>query len=111
MPLEKSPAFQFYPQDFLADDKVMAMTAEARGVYIVLLCHCWLSGSIPKDPEILQRLAQWQPANQDEPSRQQWEKCWSMVGRCFVTDGAPSGCYVNQRIEREREKQAVFRAI
>jgi hypothetical protein len=43
MAREQSPAFQFYPQDFLSDDKVMAMNAAARGVYIVLLCHCWLN--------------------------------------------------------------------
>jgi hypothetical protein len=34
---EKSPAFQFYPKDFLSDSKAMIMPSEARGIYITEL--------------------------------------------------------------------------
>ena len=39
----KSPAFQFYPKDWLADPDVMCMTMAERGVYITLLCYLWES--------------------------------------------------------------------
>jgi uncharacterized protein YdaU (DUF1376 family) len=38
---ETSPAFQFYPTDFLADDAVAMMTNEQVGAYILLLCYAW----------------------------------------------------------------------
>jgi len=53
----KPPAFQFYPQDYLASTRVAEMTLEEEGVYIRLLCYCWSAGSIPKDPERCARLA------------------------------------------------------
>ena len=39
-----SPAFQFYPADYLTDTEWM--TSEEEGVYMRLLCHCW-RGSAP----------------------------------------------------------------
>ncbi len=53
----KAPAFQFYPQDYLASSRVAEMTLEEEGVYIRLLCYCWSTGSIPADPERCARLA------------------------------------------------------
>ena len=47
----KSPAFQFYPADFLSDSKVILMSNEAVGCYIKLICHGWLEGSIPSNDE------------------------------------------------------------
>ena len=52
----KSPAFQFYPGDFLSDENVISMTFEEKGVYIVLLSNCWIQGSIPADPDKIMRL-------------------------------------------------------
>ena len=37
----KRPSFQFYPQDWLSDPNVIAMTAEQRGAYIHLLALIW----------------------------------------------------------------------
>jgi uncharacterized protein YdaU (DUF1376 family) len=48
---EKSPAFQFYPSDFIGDENVLFMSMERRGLYITLLCICWKEGSIPADPD------------------------------------------------------------
>lgn len=61
------PAFQFYPQDFAADSKVEAMSTEAVGAYILLLCKAWREeppGSLPDDDDVLARwsrmsLARW----------------------------------------------------
>jgi len=48
--MNRSPAFQFYPQDWLASAKVAEMTLEEEGAYIRLICYCWMTGSIPADP-------------------------------------------------------------
>jgi uncharacterized protein YdaU (DUF1376 family) len=52
--------FPFYPGDFARD--TMHLTAEETGVYLRLLCHQWVKGSIPEDPARLQRITQ---ANQE----------------------------------------------
>ncbi len=41
-----SPAFQFYPKDWLTDIKVILMNPTQRGGYIQLLCHMWLSDDL-----------------------------------------------------------------
>lgn len=97
--INKAPAFQFYPQDYLACDKVAQMSLEEEGAYIRLLCYCWNVGSIPKD----------------------LERCARLVGKgCSIetarfVQGAFNECstdperMVHKRIEKEREKQRLFR--
>ena len=111
MPREQSPAFQFYPADFLADHNVVMMSAEARGVYISLLCHCWINGSVPNEPEQLQRLGGWSPHICRQNLAGQWDKIWLSIQPCFVTGSANNRQLINPRIERERDKQATFRAM
>ena len=48
---EKSPAFQFYPSDWISDRNVLYMSNEQRGIYIMLVAICWMDGSISADPE------------------------------------------------------------
>ena len=38
--MNKPPAFQFYPKDWL-DFKVTRMRYEAQGIYMRILCHMW----------------------------------------------------------------------
>ena len=45
----KAPAFQFYPKDFLTDDKVLAMSDDILGKYIKLLCIDWLNDGLSKN--------------------------------------------------------------
>src|SRR6185312_11765498 len=52
----KSPAFQFYPNDFLGSGSVAAMTLEEIGAYVLLLCYEWNEGGLPDD---LDRLARY----------------------------------------------------
>jgi len=42
---KKAPAFQFYAADWLTDSSLRMVSAEARGVWIDLLCHSFLSSS------------------------------------------------------------------
>ena len=48
--MNKAPAFQFYPGDYLSSQRVSLMTLEEEGAYIRLLCYCWKHGHIPSDP-------------------------------------------------------------
>ena len=45
----KSPAFQFYAAEFLADENVVLMTNQELGCYMKLMCYCWREGSIPSE--------------------------------------------------------------
>ena len=96
----KSPAFQFYPGDWLSDENVVLMSNAARGLYITLLCHCWLEGSIPADLDKLSKIS--------NEKRKKFEKIWREVESCFSKNG-DTGRYVNNRLERERTKQEYYR--
>ena len=52
----KSPAFQFYPADYLADMQVRLLSWASRGLYIDLLCYCWREGYIPADSSAIAQL-------------------------------------------------------
>lgn len=49
--MAKAPAFQFYAADFLTD--TAEMTDQEVGVYIRLLSHQWINGSLHGDPNRL----------------------------------------------------------
>jgi len=94
----KAPAFQFYPGDFLSDENVISMTFEERGVYITLLCNCWIQGSIPADQDkILKLLPGFAGANLPK-----------IVMDRFKKDPENLGRLVNNRLEKEREKQSDY---
>src|SRR6266849_1461936 len=60
LPQNQTPAFQWYPRDWLTSRAVMKMSPSQRSYYFDLLCHAWLSdrpGFIPNDPDLLWRLA------------------------------------------------------
>ncbi len=99
---EKRPAFQFYPKDFLSDVRVMHMSNTERGIYITLLCICWLEETIPGDIATLSKLARARP--------DRFTKMWSAsLQKCFcMTD---DGNYRHKRLDEERAKQGVFRQI
>lgn len=50
-----SPAFQFYPQDFLVG--CADMSAEEVGGYIRLLCYQWTKGSLPNNNKKLMQMS------------------------------------------------------
>jgi len=95
--MNKPPAFQFYPKDFIVDDKVAVMNMEARGVYITLLCFCWNNNGLTNDQEELKEMC-GNPEN--------WEKIWKKVGKCFHEN---NGKLYNKRLDKERKKQEFWR--
>ena len=98
MAAEKSPAFQFYPREFLSDGNVSGMSLHERGAYITLICICWNDGSLPTATERL--------ANMVGTPHRQFLKFWPVIRACFVER---DGRYVHPRLEREREKQDIYR--
>jgi len=101
LPINKPPAFQFYPKDFLSDLNVQCMDAEARGIYITLLCNCWIENSIPNNPDIIEPLLN-RGSTDVEHKANQWEK----IRRCFYEK---KGRLFHKRLEVERDKQKKFK--
>lgn len=89
----RSPAFQFYADDFLAGTLVMDQADV--GAYIRLLCHQWSRGSIPAEAEKQQRLAGGSVSA-------------DVLAKFRLQ---PDGRLVNERMEQERQKQAAYREM
>lgn len=96
--MEKSPAFQWYPKDFLTDENVDVMSLEQRGAYITLLSKCWIEGSLPMEQTKLKAMC-------NHPSN--WDSIWEGLTPCFVENG--QGRLINSRLEKERKKQKEWR--
>lgn len=75
---DRPPAFQFYCRDFLASEKVQAMTDKEFRAYVNLLAQAWLStpvGTLPDDDRILASLSR--------VGRQGWKAVQQAVRACF----------------------------
>lgn len=97
----RSPAFQFYPKDFLTHATQAGMSLAEAGAYIRLLCHCWRNGGIPDEPDRLARMIGATP--------REMKAVWPTVRRCFETHPSDPGMLVQPRLEEESQKQAEFR--
>lgn len=89
----KSPAFQFYVQDFLMG--TLEFTAEQVGGYIRLLCHQWDKESLPDDDKKLIHLSGMRA------------KALVMVKAKFVK--CDDGFLRNLRMEKVRQEQKDYR--
>lgn len=98
---DRSPAFRFYASDWLADVNVCRMRSEEKGLYIDLLCHCWLEGSLPDDVEDLAMLTRIGTAK--------FSRAWERVLRDRFFKG-DDGRLRHERLECERAKQAEYAA-
>lgn len=95
----KSPAFQFYPKDFLSSSKVQRMSLTEVGIYIILLSRAWLDGGLPTDVAEIAKLVRLPAAR--------FGKIWrGALSEAFVERG---GRLVNLRLDRERKIQADYR--
>jgi hypothetical protein len=72
----KSPAFQFYANDFATG--TADLSAEEVGIYIRLLCAQWDKGSIPGELDMLSRIARVPLARM--------RKAWVMLRAKFIAD-------------------------
>lgn len=93
-----SPAFQFYPKDFLA--VVMTWKADERGAYISLMSKCWVDGSLPNDPAELADIAAM--------SRGRFDAVWqSRLAKRFRV--LEDGQLVEVELEKRQREQAEYR--
>src|SRR3990167_1578952 len=99
MAAESSPAFQFYPKDFLTDGNVAVMSLEERGAYITLLCLCWQECSLPNDTKRLAQIV-------GVPQRI-FLRIWPAIKVCFTQ--RDDGRFIQGRLEKERAKQDAYR--
>lgn len=93
----KAPAFQFYPKDFLTDEKVLLMTNEEIGVYISLLCIDWLNDGLHAD------------SFNDYDPYLKLNGGSRLVRSCFDIHPDKEGYLTNNRLQKEREKQREWR--
>lgn len=101
--MSKSPAFQFYPADWLSSPKIQLMNAEQEGGYIRLLCYCWSDKdcSLPDDDVVLSKLSRLNEG---------WFNGGStMVRECFILHPTKIGFLTNERLLKEREKQKLWK--
>lgn len=76
--IEKPPYFPLYVLDLVGDDAVEAMTTEAFGAYMLLLCKAWHQeppGTIPNDDSVLARWSRVSP--------ERWQELRQMVFAAF----------------------------
>lgn len=101
MAVSASPAFQFYPTDFLSDDAVVLMTNEQVGAYVLLLCHAWQRpDGLPAAESSLARLCRC--------TENRFRKnIWPALEKKFHHND--QGRLYNPRLERVRSDQAEFK--
>ena len=103
----KSPAFQFYPKDFLTDDKVLIMNPEIRGLYITLLCVDWIQDGFDPGPNWFRGLTlagfEW---HEDDGAFRETDKAIAQLSGCFVPHPTKEGFVTNPRLLKERAGQA-----
>ena len=95
-----SPAFQFYPRDFLLSRRVNRMSMTERGIYITLLAMCWIDGGISTDLDQVARDLGQKPVK----FRTMWDR--GALRECFTEK---HGRLINVRLEEERRKQNEYR--
>lgn len=94
--MKSSPAFQYYPSDFLSS--TASMTEEEVGVYWRLLSWSWINGPLPAQPERVRRCCSYGGDN--------WASVWATLAPRFTA--TPDGL-INGRLERTREDQEIYR--
>lgn len=99
----RSPAFQFYPADWLSSARVRCMTPEQKGAYIDLLAYQWLDPdcSLPDDDSELAVLSGLGEVG--------WKGSSSTLRGCFKYRSSSPPRIANERLRCELQKQAEWR--
>ncbi len=95
----KAPSFQFYPKQWLGDDKVMLMDWDARGMHLQLMCIAWQQDepcTLPDDDEIIKK---WL----GNPKR--WNELKKQIFRAWKLK---NGRWIQEGLLREYNKQRDF---
>jgi hypothetical protein len=54
--MKTAPAFMMYASDTMADRNYRLMSLEERGLFLSLLCECWVNRAVPTDSSGLAKL-------------------------------------------------------
>ena len=90
--MSKDPWFPTYAQDFISGS-VRLMELDEVGAFWLLLCHEWITGSIPAS-----RKAQARICGTDDATM---NRIWKSIGRKFEPGTEPH-TLTNERMEAER---------
>jgi hypothetical protein len=99
---DKAPAFQWYPKQYLGDDKVLAMDWDARGMHHWLLNISWQQeppGSLPNDFDQIRR---WLGS----PSDDVWRRVRPQI---FCSWSLRDGRWFNSGMVRAWERQQTYK--
>lgn len=96
--MTKSPAFQFYPAEFLTG-RVATYSMEEIGAYTLLLAYDWSLNGLPNDVEKLAKLCRI--------NARKFRALWATISEQFEE---VDGKLYNPRLAKEREKQELWRA-
>ena len=91
--MDKAPAFQFYPKDWLTDPDVVCMSMAQKGAYITLICYCWREDKLPNNEDYIRKLLGNVP---------KWKTLWNGIKNKFEIQG---DYLVHPRLEKEKIKQ------
>lgn len=94
---EESPAFQWYPKDYLSSSIVARMSLAQEGAYRRLLDYQWMDGSVPEAIEGLAALCR--------VTVNEMRRLWPIMSECFQAHPALPGRLINDRLEKERAAQ------
>ena len=90
--MNKPPAFQLYVNDWLTDEKILAMTLEQEGAFIRLLCHQWKSNdcTLPNNDATLAYMARM--------TIERWREIGGLVRERFLPFGPQAPACQHPRI-------------
>lgn len=102
----KSPAFQFYPKQWLGDDLVMLMDWDARAMHMHYMCIAWQQTpacTLPNDDEMLRKWV----GNPEDWSRIKTQvfRAWKLEGDRWVQAGLLAE-YIKQKGFSETRRKA-----
>jgi uncharacterized protein YdaU (DUF1376 family) len=101
--MNRPPAFQFYPNDWLSSLKITLMSPAEEGAYIRLLCYAWADAdcSLPDDDTVLAQLSRLGEGWLNGAS--------TVIRKCFEAHPEKEGRLVNLRLLEEKQKQEAWR--
>jgi uncharacterized protein YdaU (DUF1376 family) len=95
-----NPAFQFYPKQWLGDDKIMLMDWTARAMHLHFMCIAWQQEdfpcSLPNDDKMLRKLA---------GNPRDWGNIRAQIFNAWVLE---NDRFVQKGLLREYMKQKAF---
>ena len=97
---KKLPWYPLYARDFNLDEKVQSMTNEQAGMYIKLLNHQWIEGSIPANYASLSFLKLGGPG---VDINKELESLNWVVTHCFTKRDKKKLRFYNTRLEQVRQ--------